>query len=374
MQRLFKNLSLLLCIAWGAHGNTEGLIKLFDKNRDTLKALAAPIVLRVGLNGEKTLDVAPKSFEAFRKFLVADVETWKSQNNTITDVKTRRKQCSPIFDNALSLCWLNTVRNSGGGSLIDNRLLFESLVHMLNCGDSFVEKSSATFLTQNVFYDWLEEEQHNIEQNLATSTISEITKLELLTLCVTGTEREKLAKHTLFDKLNPGYRARLGETSSEESLLTKSDSVADSRSAARHLEQLFIAGTRRCLIAAIDFFNRDIGSQEQECVYYKSIRTNVIAGFARLHPGDSLVFDELIRQSLQADANRGIGPTLGSKYQKVDGKYTKTSVEEYLRSVTAWFGLHYNHQPVGSITKPLLFYWVDKECVKEYAKKQRDKK
>jgi hypothetical protein len=358
MQRLFKNLLMVLCVVWGAHGNTEGLIKLLDKNRDTLKALAAPIVLRVGRNGEKTLDLTPKSFEAFRKFLDVDVETWRNESST-------------IFSGPLSLCWLNRERNRGVGDLIDNRLLFESVVHMLDCGDSIAEKRSATFLTQNVFYDWLEEEQHSIEKNLASSTISEKAKLELLALCVTGTAREKLARHTLFDKLTPGYRARLGDASAEESLLAKSDSVADYRSAVGHLEQLFLAGTRRCLIAAIDFFNRDIGLQQMECVYYKSIRPAVIAGFARLHPGDSLVFDELNRQALQSDADRHMGWKFGSKYQQVDGKYTKISVEEYLRSVTEWFGQHYNHKPVGSLTKPILFYWADKECGKKYENKNK---
>ncbi|MFW6221457.1 MAG: hypothetical protein ACOC4C_03240 [Fibrobacterota bacterium] len=295
----------------------------------------------------KILDVTPAKVRVLRSILQDKSELW---NIKIKDIQM----------GILALCQINMRRNSGAGYILDDRILFRSLVDLLGCGNKEVESRAALILINNVYFQWLEEEENNIKQTIPYSTIPEITKLKLLTLCTRGKERKMLIGHELYEQLEYGYKVRLGDSSAEGKLLSYSDSIVTYAGAVIHLKQLFVGGSPKCLKAAIDFFNQDFSIQEEKGINLRSIRPEIIAGFARLHPGDTLLFNELIRQKLQSDdVYRHAGSIYGKKYRKIDGKYTEKTVDEYIKSINEWFLENYNHKPAGVNEKPMLFYWVE---------------
>jgi hypothetical protein len=199
------------------------------------------------------------------------------------------KNADILWKDFFILCRLNeeAIMEKLPGVVPDDTILAEILSKALAYRGSLkVQQAAFGVLNDAIPYKLIKKYSTQIKSSLDSSKISKTSKNILLSYCDLTPE---LQKEVLKDSTLPvTARIRLGDKEAERELINKFDSEQDFEGKTKIIAQLAHAGTPECLRFLIERFNDPIYSYGKSGCILSSIKFDIIQGFQRHLPEDTL--------------------------------------------------------------------------------------
>ncbi len=218
------------------------------------------------------------------------------------------------------------------------KLAISFLGDTTNIADYAIRKS-ALLLSNNTSYPHLKKYEEEIRKYKNNKNINSKEYIDLLVLTTTD---KYIADSLLLNKDIPlHYRARLGDTIAEDSLINIFSEENVFRSKVILIDQLIFVGSKKCLKSLIENFNEPVYGYCFNRKVENTIKAPILNGFYKLFPDIPIICEEY------------------SKFKKFQSNPADTIiVKDYIHNFLQWASVYLNAKP----KKEADIYILGDEC------------